>query len=284
MTTLTADSHVHSEWSWDTGGPESHARGTMLRTCERAVRIGLLALVFTEHFDFDDTWRAASEDFPVACRGHITSDGYLLAPLLDVEGYFEAIGQCRYQFPQLRILTGVEFGQPHLFETQARQHVDFGRFDRINGSLHTLQTGPDRAEPVTLYREWPPGDVIWAYLEEVPRMVAGSDSFEVFTHLDYAIRHWPSEEAGLFDPRLFEEGFRVAMRAIADGGRALEMNTRRLWPWLPLWWKEEGGRAVSFGSDAHVPEALASGFPEAMAMLEHFGFHPGTRLQDFWTR
>jgi len=171
----------------------------------------------------------------------------------------------------------------HLFERRARHHVDLGRFDRINGSLHTLQIGRDRAEPVTLYRFWPPGDVISSYLEEVPRMVAKSDVFEVFTHLDYAVRHWPSGHAGPFDPRPFEEGFRVAMRAIAESGRALEMNTRRLWPWLSLWWKQEGGRAVSFGSDAHVPEALASGFPEAMAMLEHFAFHPGPRPESLWT-
>jgi len=76
--------------------------------------------------------------------------------------------------------------------------------------------------------------VIWAYLEEIPRMVAGSDVFEVFTHIDYPIRHWPEAREGPFDPRVFEEGFRTAMRAIADSGRALEMNTRRLWSTRPL--------------------------------------------------
>ncbi|MBO0883264.1 MAG: PHP domain-containing protein, partial [Mycobacterium sp.] len=227
---LTADSHVHSEWSWDTGGPDSDARGTMQRTCERAVRIGLPALIFTEHFDFDDRWLADKQDFPPSAHPHINSAGYLRAPLLDVDGYFEAIGRCRRQFPELTILTGVEFGQPHLFEGAARALVDLDRFDRINGSLHTLRIGPDRAEPVTLYRRWKPENVISAYLEEIPRMVAGSDVFEVFTHIDYAVRHWPTEQAGPFDPKQFEDGFRVAMHAIADSGRALEMNTRRLWP------------------------------------------------------
>lgn len=281
---LTADSHVHSEWSWDTGGPGSDARGTMVATCERAVRIGLPALIFTEHFDFDDTWRAGAEEFPVSNREHINADGYLIPPLLDVEGYFDAIAQCRSQFPQLRILTGVEFGQPHLFEARARELVDLGRFDRINGSLHTLPVGQDRAEPITLYRSWSPEDVVWAYLEEVPRVVAGSDAFEVFTHIDYAVRHWPTDQKGPFDPRRFEEGFRFAMRVIASSGRALEMNTRRLTSWIPQWWKEEGGRAVSFGSDAHVPQALAYGFPEAQHMLEQLGFRPGPEPEHLWTR
>lgn len=76
----------------------------------------------------------------------------------------------------------------------------------------------------------------------------------------------------------------MAMRSIAQSGRALEMNTKRLWSWIPQWWAEEGGRAVSFGSDAHEASALAANFPEAMAMVEHFGFHPGSRPEDLWTR
>jgi histidinol-phosphatase (PHP family) len=142
----------------------------------------------------------------------------------------------------------------------------------------------DRTEPTTLYRYQSADEVMWAYLEEIPRMVAGSDSFTVFTHIDYAVRSWPVADAGPFDPRRFEDGFRAAMRAIADSGRALEMNTRHLWPWIPQWWAEEGGRAVSFGSDAHGPKALAANFPEAMAMVESFGFGPGSRPEDFWTR
>jgi hypothetical protein len=134
---LTADSHVHSEWSWDTGGPDSDARGTMVDTCERAVRIGLPALFFTEHLDLDDTWRAGAEEFPASNRRYITKDGYWVPPPLDVDGYFDAIERCRRRFPKLTILTGVEFGQPHLFEARARSLVDLDRFDRINGSLHT---------------------------------------------------------------------------------------------------------------------------------------------------
>jgi histidinol-phosphatase (PHP family) len=74
------------------------------------------------------------------------------------------------------------------------------------------------------------------------------------------------------------------MRAIAARGRALEMNTRRLWSWMPRWWAEEGGRTVSFGSDAHTPDALASGLPEAALMLEHHGFRAGATPDALWWR
>ena len=155
----------------------------------------------------------------------------------------------------------------------------------MNGSLHTLPFRGHRSEPPTLYRELSdPAEVIWAYLAEVPKMVDGGE-FEVFTHIDYAARYWPTERHGPFDPRPFEEGYRQAMRAIAGSGRALEMNTGHgLRPWIPQWWTEEGGRAVSFGSDDHLSHGLAADFPEATAQLEHLGFRPGRRPEDLWTR
>lgn len=286
--TLPADAHVHSEWSWDTGGPRSAAAGTMRRTCERAVRIGLPAVIFTEHLDFDG-WRTDPADVPDEERSLITDEGRLEPPPLDVSGYLDSIERCRRDFPDLRILTGVEYGQPHLFDDQARALVDLGALDRVNGSLHTVQIdAPDshgeRAEPYTLYRRWPADKVITEYLAEVPRMVAGSDSFACFTHIDYSVRYWPVETEGPFDPRRFEDEFRSAMRAIAGSGRALEMNTRRLWSWIPQWWAEEGGRLVSFGSDDHNTTTLGRGLPEAAIMVEQFGFKPGQRPEDFWTR
>ncbi|MGY2130243.1 PHP domain-containing protein [Blastococcus sp. SYSU DS0617] len=282
---LPADAHVHSEFSWDTGGPAAaSAAGTMRRTCARAVRIGLPAVIFTEHLDVSG-WRAAPEDFAEHHRRLIDRDGLMQPPPLDVEGYVDSIERCRREFPDLRILTGVELGQPHLDRRAAEALVDFSTLDRVNGSLHTLPHDGHRSEPVTLFREWSdPAEVIWTYLAEVPVMVDGGD-FEVFTHIDYAARSWPADEHGPFDHLRFEDGFRQAMRAIASTGRALEMNTGRpLRPWIPQWWAEEGGRAVSFGSDDHATNGLAAHFHEAVALLDHVGFAPGTRPEDFWTR
>jgi histidinol-phosphatase (PHP family) len=282
--TLPADAHVHSEWSWDSGSDPA-SPGRMRRTCEQAVRIGLPALIFTEHLDFEDRWRVDDGDMGQHAHALVDTDGHVRLPPFDVDGYLAAIEHCRHAFPQLRILTGVEFGQPHLWDDRATELLRSGAIDRVNGSLHMLPfDNGDRTEPTTLYRHRDADEVMWAYLDEIIRMVAGSDSFEVFTHIDYAVRAWPVSAVGPFDPRRFEEGFRAAMRAIAASGRALEMNTRRLWPWIPKWWAEEGGRSVTFGSDAHVPEAIAGNFPEAVDMLEQFGFRAGERPESFWTR
>lgn len=106
---LPADSHVHTEWSWD-----ARKVGSMDATCARAVEIGLPAVAFTEHVDFTP-FRAG---FLVQEHGDFVSDGILTAPELDVDGYFECIERCRAKYPDLLILTGVEVGQPHL---QARE-------------------------------------------------------------------------------------------------------------------------------------------------------------------
>jgi histidinol-phosphatase (PHP family) len=75
------------------------------------------------------------------------------------------------------------------------------------------------------------------------------------------------------------------LRATAQSGRALEVNTR-----LPLhatvltWWHEEGGDAITFGSDAHLPALVGHGFAEAAQMAEAHGFRPGKNPYDIWGR
>lgn len=283
---LPADSHVHSQFSWDTGGP-ALAAGRMEATCARAVRIGLPALFFTEHLDLDPDWWTAPEDMEDHAKPLVGDDGLVRTPPFDVEGYLAEVERCRGLFPDLRIGTGLEVGQPHRHLVGAAAWLGLDRFDRVLGSLHTIPEGVGgdvRCEPNTAFRRHEPGEVVRAYLAEILAMAASKAPFEVVTHLDYALRYWPEEEVGPVDPREFEEEFRVALRAVAASGRALELNTRRLWPWLLDWWRQEGGRAVSLGSDAHEPARLAHGLPEAAAMAEAYGFRPGADPAELWRR
>src|SRR5512133_3274958 len=79
--------------------------------------------------------------------------------------------------------------------------------------------------------------------------------------------------------------FRHALRVLADSGRALEVNTKApVHPGIVAWWREEGGEAITFGSDAHDPTVLALGFGDAAAMVEAHGFRPGRHPYDFWRR
>lgn len=240
--------------------------------------MGLPAVAFTEHVDFTP-FRAG---FLAEKFGHLVTDGTLTAPELDVVGYLESVEKCRAKYPDLRILTGMEVGQPHRHPAELADLLAQGTFDRVIGSLHCLPDGDEFAEPWELFPHYPADAVFREYLAEIPRMVAGSDVFQTFGHIDYPVRSWP-EALGPFDPKAFEDELRQTLRTLAVGERALEINTR-----LPLdatilaWWREEGGQRVTFGSDAHLPQALGAGLAEAAATAQAHGFRPDTNPEKAW--
>jgi histidinol-phosphatase (PHP family) len=118
----------------------------------------------------------------------------------------------------------------------------------------------------------------------VLRLVEGSEDFAVLAHVDYPVRQWPVD-AGAFDASAFEDELRTILRALARSGRALELNSRvPLAPAVVAWWHEEGGRALTFGSDAHDPDDLGRGLAEASAVASAAGFAPGPTPVDPWRR
>ena len=277
---MPGDSHVHSEWSWDT------RVGDMAGTCARAVELGLPAVAFTEHLDHT-AWRIALEG-PYAndrLTAAADADGILTPPAFDSAGYLAAVEHCRDRFPGLRVLSGLELGEPHRNAEQCSRILAEGTFDRVLGSLHSLPDQGTYAEPWGLYPHRDPHEVVREYLTEVATMMSTSGLFSVLAHIDYPVRSWPEAQEGPFDPHSFEEEFRAALRATARSGRALEINTRLpLHPTVLAWWHQEGGDAVTFGSDAHLPALVGHGFAEAAQLAEAHGFRPGRRPHDPWSR
>jgi histidinol-phosphatase (PHP family) len=276
---LPADSHVHTEYSWDAPG------GDMVASCARAVEVGVPAIAFTEHVDHT-VWRVAREELnPEHLLVRLSDpDGTLTPPTFDAAGYLAAVDDCRERFPGLRILSGLELGEPHRHAGQVAALLGSGSFDRVLGSLHTLPDRGGYAEPPGLFAHRGPDDVMRSYLAEVAALLAGSEVFEVLAHVDYPVRSWPAA-AGPFVPETFEEEFRHTLRVTAQSGRVLEINT--VVPFhatLLRWWRDEGGDAVTFGSDAHDPSAVAHGFREAVHLAEAHGFRPGARPYDVWGR
>jgi histidinol-phosphatase (PHP family) len=255
-------------------------------SCVRAIELGLPAIAFTEHLDHT-VWRIALEGPYVMERLTAFADpsGILTPPPFDAAGYLAAIERCRDRFPQLHILSGLEIGEPHRHAEQCSRILATGQFGRVLGSLHTLPDQGTYAEPWGIYPHRDAYDVVREYLTAVASMMSTSGMFSVLAHIDYPVRSWPVEQAGPFDPTAFEEEFRHALRATAQSGRALEINTR-----LPLhariltWWHEEGGDAVTFGSDAHLPADVGHGFADAARMAEAHGFMPGENPYDLWGR
>jgi histidinol-phosphatase (PHP family) len=271
---LPPDNHVHSEWSWDTYGASMDA------SCAQAVQAGLPAVAFTEHVDFT-SWGGGDglpdTELPGLDRPHVHA--------LDVEGYLASVERCRDRYPDLRIRTGIETGEPHLFAGSVAAVLAQGDFERVLGSLHSLvHDGRLVGVDVVLTRR-PPEQVAREWFTELLALVEGSSVFEVLAHADFPRRYWPAGEAP-FDEAVFEDEYRAVFRELASSGRVLEMNTRSpMWSVeLLSWWRDEGGRAVSFGSDAHLPWRVGALFDEAVAVVEAAGFRPGRDRFDFWRR
>ncbi len=272
---VPADNHVHSEWSYDTTGEAS-----MTGACRRALDVGVPAIAFTEHLDFT-RWAANDPGAAVRLEPRRRSQ---VRPL-DVPGYLAAIEDCRQRFPDLRILSGVETGEAHLFASSADAVVGRNRFDRILGSLHAVPLRGRLVGLPAMFGVFGPDEVLRRYFAELTRLVEGSGLFQVLAHLDFPRRYWPAS-AGPYEEKEFEDEYRTVLRALAQSGRVLELNTKSPLASVELlgWWRDEGGGAVSFGSDSHQDWRVGDRFDLAVDIVEAAGFRPGRDRFDFWRR
>ena len=242
----------------------------MEASCERALALGLPAVAFTEHAD----WALVHE-------GQHT---------LDIHGYLDAVERCRAKFRDLRILTGVELGEPHWYPNETASVLAAAPLDRVLGSIHCIRLD-GRTLDASQFRRHEgidfPG-AVREYLREVLAMVDSGQPFETLAHLDYPKRYWLDGIAPYREPD-FESEIRAVLRAAARTGRVLEVNTTRghtLCPDITVvrWWHQAGGQAVQYGSDAHQPDKVAEGFKVAMQMVEAAGFKPARDPVALWRR
>ena len=254
------DYHVHTEWSYDA------PRGSMERSCEQALELGLPAIAFTDHADFVK----------------VHPGQYCV----DIVGYLEAVERCRAKFKNLRIHSGVELGEPHWFLEETRRVLGVGKLDHVLGSVHCVRLG-DRIIDAGQLAKAPDVDPVTfahTYFTETLAMIDGGQPFGTLAHLDYPKRYWPG-----YREQDFEEQLRAILAAAAGRDLVLEVNTTRgnvMCPSLAVlrWWREAGGKAVSFGSDAHDPARIAAGFEQASELVEAAGFKPAAEPTSLWRR
>jgi histidinol-phosphatase (PHP family) len=258
------DLHVHTEWSYDA------ADGWMEGSCRRAVELGVPTIAFTEHADFEPP-----------------------APALDVEGYVECVERCRSRFRDVRILSGVELGAAHRFRAEADALLKSYAFDLILGSCHSIPVGDrlvDIGEEGTLEPRVA-HESVRAFFGETLQLVEEAPVFAVLTHLDYPKRYWPHDRVP-YSELDFEAEYRAILKAAASSGVALEINSDAgnlghgpcPGDVVVRWWREAGGSAVSFASDAHEPAGIRAGFEAVAGIAEAAGFRPAAHDLGLWLR
>ena len=160
----------------------------MVRSCEQALAAGLPGVAFTDHLDFT-TWTDGDQ----IGAENLDPHRYTRMHLLDVAGYLAAVDDCRERYPELRIFSGVEIGEAHLWAASAAATVAPADVDRILGSLHAIPWDGRLTPADDLFRRMPAAEVMRRYLAELVRLVEGSDIFQVLAHLDFPRRMWPRD-------------------------------------------------------------------------------------------
>ena len=252
---MFCDSHTHSVFSFD-------GHDTVADLCRAAADAGMRAFALTDHFDIDGIL-----------------DGYY-APY-DATGARRALEAAQIEYEgKLRIVRGIEFGQPWTRPQKARDFLWEMRFDFVIGACHNLSGVPDFC--FLDYSEMPDELIAGLYRRMLQELMhcAAFPGVTTIAHLTYPLRYIVRCGRRLAIPP-FEDDFRRLFAVMLDNGTALELNTKGIRigavsPEVELWilrlWRDCGGRDVTLGSDAHRASEMGAWITEGGALIRRAGF------------
>ena len=240
------DSHIHTSFSADS---EMRAEEALARAEEQGI-----GLVFTEHLDYD---------YPSAGKEQF---------IFDPEAYWTAYEPLRAAG---NLSLGVEMGMMASARKKNAAFVQRVPFDFVLGSIHFLEckdlyypetfAGREKAE---MYHE---------YFTVMRDEIYAHPFINVLAHIDYIARNAPFENPEISYGE-FTDDMDAVLRALVETDTVIEINTRRLGAprgikeLAPVYrrYRELGGRAVTIGSDAHVPNAVGNHYARAQELARAF--------------
>lgn len=252
-----SDIHTHSQISFDSEAP-------LPDMAEAAIAAGLDELCVTDHCDLLDADGNPDDsfDWPAAKAQYRQT-------LPKVEG-------------RLTLRLGIELGSITYDPDIARRILREGGddVDFVLGSIHNWIGVRDNHD--LYYTDYTDNfplccEAMENALENTFRMVTQClDCYDSLAHIIYPPRYMRRDGQILTMDR-YEEPIRAIFTEIARTDHALEVNTWRgvdIDPWLPLlrWYRECGGKYVTFGSDAHVPTDVAKGIRGVVPLMKAAGF------------
>ena len=231
---------------------------------KRAITLGLDTLCFTEHMDMD---------YPVSAD--TPKDMFTL----NAPAYREKFSELSRAFKgKITLRWGVEMGlQPHIAD-EISDYVSSYPFDFVIGSSH-LTHGQDLYYP-EFYAGRPEEEAYREYFESILENLEVCNSFDVYGHIDYAVRYGPNQNK-YYTYEKYADVLEAILKKLLDMGKGIEINTKGLQvglkepnPSLAILkrYRELGGEVITCGSDAHSPEYIAYEFERATEILKSCGF------------
>lgn len=245
------DCHLHTDNSFDSETPAE-------RVAERARELGIEYIAITDHCDILE-WSDAN----------IARSNAQAAELND-------------KYDDLTVLRGIELGEPLQSPEQTSIALGLCEYDFILCSLHNIANEedfyylhPDREQAQEL---------IERYFNELLETVRWNE-FDSLAHFTYPLRYITDRDGVQVDMERYQPVIREILATLAANGKALEINTSGLRTpsgfLLPTveyirLFRELGGRYITLGSDAHVPEHIAVGMKEGIDAARQAGFTHAT--------
>ncbi len=254
---IIADCHLHSSFSGDSDTP-------MEEMILQGIKQGLTTMCFTEHNDFE------YPDSP-------NEPGSIF--LLNTDSYLYDLARFKEKYAdKIRILFGVELGlQPQVLRANAVYCKSY-EFDFIIGSSHICH-GKDPYYP-EFFQGRSEEEALLEYFESILENIKKFSNFDVYGHLDYAVRYAPQKDLH-YSYEKYHEILDAILRLLLEKGKGLELNTgglksgmRDLHPCMGLLkrYRELGGEIITVGSDSHDVQNIGAHFERAAEVLRECGF------------
>lgn len=248
------DHHVHTCFSPDSEtAPEAQI--------ERAIALGMPAICFTDHMDFD-----YPPEFDI---------GFDLKP----EVYLHTMAELRERYAgRIDVRAGVEVGLEAALQDTITRYIRSADWNFVIGSIHLAQ----RRDPYfdSYFEGRTAEEAYRSYFEATLSCLQCFEPvFDVLGHLDYVFRCGDRSVTNAWKewPDLMD----AILRLVVDKGLGLDVNTGGIKKGLAFQhphddllkrYRELGGELITFGSDAHRPEHLGDHFPETGERLKALGF------------
>lgn len=251
------DSHIHTHYSFDTINEKSQIEDIV----KSAIEKGIDEISLCDHCDIDDILDGLYPPYP--------------ADIIE-----EEVCSIKEKYKgKITINFGIELGQPHTRQIEARNILESHKFDFIIGSIHNLRNYPDFSllklnSMSQMHIEY----ITKRYLDELNELL-DFKGINTLAHTTYVLRYLRRCSVDYNIKKHYDEYEKLYKKLVAKG-IALEVNTSGLIKEnytmpdreLCYMYKECGGELITLGSDAHMAEDVGSGIEQAIKMLKDLGF------------
>lgn len=254
------DTHVHSCYSHD-------SKATIEDICQSAIERNISGVTITDHANLN-TFHSRN----------------LLKRFKEMIQDFES---CKKKYSgQLKLYCGIEIGEFLREPNKAEILLSLTDYNEIIGSIHYLNyfdqditfaaaAFDERVSDQQIYH------LLEVYFDDLLKTAQMFD-FDILAHLTYPLRYVSFKYGRNIDISCFYCKICEIYKVLIERGISLEVNTSRfreryhylLTPELPLLdlYLSLGGKRITLGSDAHIPENLGMGFMNVIGILKDIGF------------